>query len=46
MGTAVEEVTRRIAEKVTGMLFENSGHYPAEEEPEKFNREAIAFLKS
>lgn len=44
MGSAVEQSTRQMADNTIGKLFEHSGHYPAEEEPERFNQEVIAFL--
>lgn len=45
MGPAVLDALRRMVPTAIGLTFEKSGHYPAEEEPQKFNQEIVDFLK-
>jgi len=46
MGSSVGASLSKIALPVTSELFDRSGHYPAEEEPEKFNAVVAEFLKN
>ena len=45
MGEAVVEGMRKVAKNVEGIVLQESGHYPAEQEPEKFAMYLIEFLK-
>jgi pimeloyl-ACP methyl ester carboxylesterase len=45
MGIAVAEGMRTLALDVTGLVFEHSGHYPTEQEPEDVNRAVVNFLR-
>ena len=45
MGPAVLDSLRTIASSVSDISFDQSGHYPAEEEPEAFNAAVSAFLR-
>lgn len=44
MGTAVEEGLRAVAADVTGLVLEQSGHYPAEQEPDAAAQAILGFL--
>jgi len=44
MGKAVENSLRRIAPKLSGVFLRASGHYPAEEEFIRFNRQVLKWL--
>jgi hypothetical protein len=46
MGTAVYKAAKRMFAHPLQYLFENSGHYPAEEEPELFVERALFFLNT
>ncbi|WP_156760311.1 alpha/beta fold hydrolase [Microbacterium karelineae] len=43
-GTAVADGMRPIARDVTGLVLEDSGHYPLEQEPEAAGRAVVRFL--
>ena len=45
MGPAVLDSLRTIASSVSDLSLDQSGHYPAEEEPEAFNAAVSAFLR-
>ena len=45
MGPAVLDSLRTIASSVSDVSLDQSGHYPAEEEPEAFNAAVSAFLR-
>jgi pimeloyl-ACP methyl ester carboxylesterase len=45
MGSSVASSAKKIASRVTEIVFTQSAHYPAEEEPREFNRQVINFLK-
>ncbi|MET9327442.1 alpha/beta hydrolase [Tsukamurella sp. NPDC003166] len=45
MGSAVAEGLRPLAADVSGVVLEESGHYPAEQEPEPTARAIIEFLQ-
>ncbi|WP_435238718.1 alpha/beta fold hydrolase [Streptomyces sp. YPW6] len=44
MGTAVAEGMARLATDVNGLVFDRSGHYPAEQEAADVNRAVVRFL--
>lgn len=44
MGTAVADGLRPVASDVRGVVLEESGHYPAEQEPERTAQAIIDFL--
>jgi pimeloyl-ACP methyl ester carboxylesterase len=45
MGSAVADGMRPIARDVTGLVLDDSGHYPLEQEPEPAGRAVIQFLR-
>jgi pimeloyl-ACP methyl ester carboxylesterase len=45
MGTAVAEGMTTLATTVTRLVFEQSGHYPAEQEPDSVNHAIVQFLR-
>ena len=46
MGTAVGVAMQKMFKHCESTVFENSGHYPAQEEPVQFAERVIAFLES
>ncbi|MFD3401456.1 alpha/beta fold hydrolase [Kribbella sp. NPDC058693] len=44
MGTAVADGLRTLSTQVTGLVLEQSGHYPAEQEPEPAAEAIVDFL--
>jgi pimeloyl-ACP methyl ester carboxylesterase len=44
MGASVLQSTIQIAPHSQGILFDESAHYPAEEEPDRFNAEVVRFF--
>lgn len=44
MGSAVAEGLRPLAQNLTGHIFEESGHYPVEQEPDAVSRVILEFL--
>jgi pimeloyl-ACP methyl ester carboxylesterase len=45
MGTAVADAMATLASEVTPLVFEQSGHYPAEQEPDRVNPAIVQFLQ-
>ncbi|MDQ1122224.1 pimeloyl-ACP methyl ester carboxylesterase [Microbacterium trichothecenolyticum] len=45
MGSAVGDGMRAVAEDVTSVVLDDSGHYPLEQEPEEAGRAVIQFLR-
>ncbi|CAM5728402.1 alpha/beta fold hydrolase [Streptomyces badius] len=45
MGTAVADGMATLATDVTPLVFEQSGHYPAEQEPDNMNLAIVQFLQ-
>ena len=45
MGTAVADAMATLATDVTPLVFEQSGHYPAEQEPDSVNLAIVQFLQ-
>ena len=45
MGEAVIEGMRKVAKNIEGVILQKSGHYPAEQEPDKFAIYLVKFLK-
>jgi pimeloyl-ACP methyl ester carboxylesterase len=45
MGTAVGAAVKQLFSKTENAVFEKSGHYPAQEEPELFGQTVSQFLK-
>ena len=45
MGKAVADAMATLATDVTPLVFEQSGHYPAEQEPDSMNHAIVQFLQ-
>lgn len=46
MGGAVGEAMEHVGSNVTSIILQNSGHYPAEQEPKEFANKARTFLQN